>query len=351
MEVVLVLVILGAVLVALFFWARQYIERRLGTDISQALNTAVGPMHQRIEGLETRVTESLGSVQQTMERSLGPTIQNIGQQLGKLSESAKQILAVGEDIASLQDLLRPPQVRGAVGEVLLEQLLAQVIPGSYRAQYQFKDGGRVDYAIILAPGIVPVDAKFPVDSFLRLQSGSSDEERERLRREFQRNIRGHIDSVSQYIRPDEHTMDFALMYVPAESVYYEVVSGGAPGEENPLLSYMQEKRVFAVSPTLFYMYLQTVALGLKGMQVERQAREIIGHLAGLAKRFQGIQTEFDVLGRHIGHSKSKYDKLDRAIDRFSLQLSLPLGAGEGQLPPGEPPELPQPEATSEPDEL
>jgi DNA recombination protein RmuC len=350
MELVVVLVVLGVVLTALFLWGRQYVRRGLEADISQALNTAVGPMQQRIEGLETRLTQGLGSVQQTMQQSLGPTIQNIGEQLGRLAESAKQILAVGQDIASLQDLLRPPQVRGAVAEVLLEQLLARVIPGSYRPQYQFKDGRRVDYAIILAPGIVPVDAKFPVDSFLQLQSASSDSERERLRREFHRNIKGHIDSVSQYIRTDEGTLDFALMYVPAESVYYEVVCGGPPGQQNPLLSYMQERRVFAVSPTLLYMYLQTVALGLKGLQVERQAREIVDHLAGLTKQFQAIQNDFDVLGRHIGDTKSKYDKLDRAIGGFRAQLSLSLGPDQGALPPGQPPELPEPQPTFEPDQ-
>jgi DNA recombination protein RmuC len=350
MQLVVVLVVLGVVLIGLFLWGRQYLRRGLEADISQAINTAAGPIQQRIEGLETRLTQGLGSVQQTMQQSLGPTIQNIGEQLGRLGESAKQILAVGEDIASLQDLLKPPQVRGAVAEVLLEQLLARVIPSSYRPQYQFKDGKRVDYAIILAAGMVPIDAKFPVDSFLQLQSASSDEERERLRREFHRNIRGHIDSVSQYIRPDEGTLDFALMYVPAESVYYEVVCGESPGQENPLLSYMQDSRVFAVSPTLLYMYLQTVALGLKGLQVERQAREIIDHLAGLTKQFQAIENEFDVLGRHIGHTKSKYDELDRAIGGFGVQLSLSPGAGDSQVPPGEPPELPQPQPTSEPPE-
>ncbi|MFQ6019617.1 MAG: DNA recombination protein RmuC, partial [Dehalococcoidia bacterium] len=238
----------------------------------------------RLEGLEDKVAGGLNTMTQTMGSSQA-TIERVGRELGEISASTRQMLEIGQDISGLQDILRPPKLRGGFGELLLERLLAQILPSAnYRAQYRFRTGEQVDAVVDLGTGLVPVDSKFPMESFTRLLAAQSEEERRALRREFERAVRGHVDAVTKYIRPDEGTFDFALMYIPAENVYYEI-NIGPQLDGGSLATYALERRVIPVSPSCFYAYLQAIVLGLKGMHVEERAREIIDHLAQLNNEF------------------------------------------------------------------
>jgi DNA recombination protein RmuC len=324
--ILLVVLLLGLAILLLVAW-RLRPEGARPTEVQDALSAGLDPLRQRIEGLETRVTGRLDSVQQTLVTSLGPSMRSIGEELVKLGAATQRMVEIGKDISQLQDLLRPPALRGAIGEILLERLLAACLPpSSYRAQHRFEDGLVVDYVIDLGEVLVPVDAKFPLDAFQRLQE-SPEDQRERLRRELLRQVRSHIDDVARYVRPDEGTLDFALMYVPAENVYYELVAYGS-GEPG-LFSYIQERRVFPVSPILFHAYLQTIALGLRGMQVERQARKILDLLSRLSIDFQGLRDAFRTLGTHLGHARDRYEELDRRMERFGFRLAQPPVEGEG----------------------
>lgn len=285
-------------------------------------------LQERLEEQRRSLQEGIGRIDGRLDQSLENTanrMKEIGEELRGVRDSAMQILDVGRSISSLQDILRPPKVRGGLGELLLARLLEQVLPrANYSLQHRFRSGEAVDAAINLGAGLVPVDAKFPLESFSRMSAAESDEERSRLRRDFVKAVKGHIDSVAKYIRPDEGTFDFALMYIPAENVYYEVIVKGAGEGEGGLQEYALERRVVPVSPNSFYAYLRAIVLGLQGLRVERQAQEILGHLGRLKGDFGRFREEFGVLGRHLTNARNKYDDVDRMVERFSERLAVPL---------------------------
>jgi len=337
--------LLGAGLACALFllFLPGYLERRrrAGDDYGAAalaLLQGIDALGQRLDGVQQSLGASLGTTADTLSR--------IGEQLGALGKSTEQVLEVGKDIASLQDVLRPPKLRGGFGEIMMERLLAEVVPGRYVCQYRFRSGETVDAVIHLAAGMVPVDSKFPLDAFNRLLAAEDDVSRRAFRREFERAVRTHIDAVARYIKADEGTLDFALMYIPAENVFYELhrsefgldaprldPSGGQGGPG--IFAYAQERRVFPVSPSTFYTYLSAIALGLRGLQVEERARELLGHLARLRQEFDRFQRDFGVLGGHIEQAHKKYDGLNVSLARLGDRLALPLTEEEAELTPAE----------------
>jgi DNA recombination protein RmuC len=260
------------------------------------------------KALQGQTTESFGHIQSS---------------LGRLTEASRHMEEVGKNIAGLSDILRAPKFRGGIGELLLGDLLSQILsPEHYKLQYSFSSGDRVDAVIILKVGMVPVDAKFPLESFQRMIASSEGEIQKKHKREFARAVKGHIDDIAQkYILPDEGTFDFALMYIPAENVYYEtIIKDEGLGEERSLLSYALEKRVIPVSPNSFYAYLQAIALGLKGLQIEKRAQEIMQYLARIRGDFDRFKDEYDTLGGHIERARKKYDDAAKSLDRFEDKL-------------------------------
>jgi len=336
--------ILAAVLSAVIFAAAAalLISPNRGRRRPQSLELA---LFQRMEGLDQRLDGIQGSLSQSLAGT-ADTLGRIGQQLGALGKSADRILEVGEDIASLQDILQPPKLRGGFGEMLMERVLAEIVPGRYTLQHRFRSGDAVDAVVHLGEGMVPVDSKFPLDAFARFLSAENESERRAHRREFERAVRGHIDAVARYIRADEGTLDFALMYIPAENVYYEVQRSEltpSRGEQSRaalgLMAYAQDNRVFPVSPSTFYMYLSAIALGLRGLRVEEQAREILGRLGRLNEDFSRFQREFGVLGGHLEGARKKYETLTIGLQRFGDRLSLALEDDAGVIAEAEQPSL------------
>jgi DNA recombination protein RmuC len=343
--VILLVAVIGAV--AFMFWesreGRRRMERQLENqrgELSQTMNITQQNLQQRIEGLDQRLTGSLNAVQQNMNQSLASTaetMKGVGETLGGLSQSAQRILEVGQDVSALHDILKPPKLRGGFGELLLENLLGQILAqSSFTIQYRFRNGEAVDAAIHLGNGLVPVDSKFPIESFRRLLDAQDDEERKAHRRAFIRDVKGHVDAVTKYIRPDEGTFDFALMYIPAENIYYEtIVKDELEVGDGGLSAYAMEKKVVPVSPNSFYAYLQAIALGLKGMRVEERAQEIVGRLHRLDGDFKRLRRDFEILGGHIDHARGKYEDLDKGLGRFGDRLTRPLDADWSELPPPE----------------
>ena len=304
-------IILLAVVVLFLIWNQLWQEKRW-RDQSDTLSKAVG---ERLEG------------------SLG-VFGEVNKSLGKLEEGTRQIEAVGRDIAGLQEVLRAPKFRGGLGELMLERLLDDILPHqNYKLQYHFRSGEAVDAVIQIGDNLVPIDSKFPLEDFQRILAAESDRERESLRRQFTRTVKKHIDNVTKYILPDEGTYDFALMYIPAENVYYEtILRDGAEGSE--VYSYALQKRVIPVSPNSFYAYLQVIILGLKGLRIEHTAGEILRHLARLQGEFEGFQEDYDTLGGHIRHASAKYDDAGRKLARFEDKLRIASETPIEQLPEG-----------------
>ena len=268
------------------------------------------------EKIDRRLAELDSKVDRRLESSSKTTVA-IHERLAKVDEATAQVLEQAKAFGRLEQALRPPKARGGFGELLLENLLRDRLPaGSYQLQYGFAGGERVD-AILRVDRLVPIDAKFPLDNFERLAAAESDDERALYEKAFARDLKGHVDAIaSKYIRPDEGTYDFALMYLPAESVYYELVCG----KTGALLQYAHEKRVFPVSPTTFTSQLQVIALGLKGLQIEQHAHEVMAYVAQLGKDFDRFKADFDVVGKHIGNAQSKYSEAERRLDRFESKL-------------------------------
>lgn len=288
---------------------------------------------QQLEALRAALQQGQGQMLQTLDgtrRTLdhrlegaGQVFHDLHQQLGRLEESARGILAVGRDVHRLEQLLRAPKLRGNLGELLLQELLAQVLPaGSYALQHRFQDGATVDAVIVLRSGLVPVDAKFPLDNARRLAAAGDDAERLAARRLFLRDLRRHVDDVAaKYIRPDEGTFDFALLYIPAEGVYHQAVSAEPAGDsELDLQSYALARGVIPVSPHSFYAYLQTVLLGLRGLRVEQQARQVLDRLASLRREMGLFQEVLRKLGQHLENAHKQYAEASRRAGRIEARL-------------------------------
>jgi DNA recombination protein RmuC len=231
---------------------------------------------------------------------------------------------VGKEIGKLQEVLRAPKARGGFGEFLLADLLAQMIPRDhFELQYQFRNGNRVDAVIRVGDYLVPVDAKFPLDNFERYRTVESSDEKVKAQKDFVRDIKKHINEIAdRYIVPDEGTLDFALMYVPAENVYYELITSRIDNNDSGLSDYALKHRVVPVSPNSFYAYLQVILMGLRGLRMDKAAREIADLLAKLKGDFERITSDFSVLGSHLSHAQGSYEKIHRNLDRFQDKLHL-----------------------------
>ena len=313
MIVTIVLLLLLAAGLAL---AGARLVRVLRADLHVLRADAALQLAERNAEVDRRLEAMTATMDRRLETATKAT-SAIHHQLGQLGQANAEILARANDLKKLEQALRPPKARGGFGELLLGNLLRDRLPpDAYELQYGFKTGERVD-AVIRVERLVPVDAKFPLDNFERLAEAETDDDRALFEKAFARDLKSHVDSIAQkYIRPDEGTYDFALMYLPSEGVYYELVCG----KTGALLQYAHEKRVFPVSPTTFTSQLQVIALGLKGMQIEQRAHEVMGYVAQLQGDFDRFRDDFQVVGKHIGNAQSKFAEAEKRLERFDSKL-------------------------------
>jgi DNA recombination protein RmuC len=305
----------------------QLAERN--TEVDRRLIGMVETIDRRFGGLDQRLGELDRRVDTRLE-SATRTASEINHQLGRLGEANAQMLERANDLGRLEQALRPPKARGGFGELLLANLLADTFPpDKYELQYGFKSGERVDAVIRLDRSLVPVDAKFPLDNFHRLVEAGNEAERELHAKQFCRDVKGHVDAIARkYIRPDEGTYEFALMYLPAEAVYYELVCNRIGGDASPL-AYALENKVIPVSPATLHAYLLVVVLGFKGLQIEDHAREVMAYCAQLGKDFDRFKEDFELVGTHLGRAHTKFGDAEKRLGRFETKLER---AAESQLP-------------------
>jgi DNA recombination protein RmuC len=285
-------------------------------------------MERRLQGLNETLDRRLAELDTKVDRRLesaSKTSSAIHDRLGKVDEATAQMLERAKDLARLEHALRPPKARGGFGELLLANLLRDRLPAeAYSLQYGFKSGERVD-AVIRVERLVPIDAKFPLDNFERIVEADDDAQRELYEKAFARDVKGHVDAIaSKYIRPDEGTYDFAFMYLPSEAIYYELVCG----KTGVLLSYAHDKRVLPVSPTTLTAYLQVIVLGLKGLQIEQHAHEVMAYCAQLSKDFDSFHADFELVGKHLGNAQNKYGDAEKRLNRFETKLEQAVDSRE-----------------------
>jgi len=315
-------------------WAlmQQQMEQLRG-QISDGLNKNISllteqqrAVNEQLRGITEQMNRQLQNSSGEISKRLDNAARVIGdvqKNIGELSEASKQIFEVGKNIATLQEILQPPKLRGGLGEQFLGELLSQILPPEFfTLQYTYSSGERVDAVVKIGGKLVPIDSKFPLDNFKRIVECKTDEERKTYQKAFTRDVKKHIDDIaSKYILPQEGTYDFALLYIPAENVYYETITkDDSFGEEKGVLNYALTKKVIPVSPNSFYAYLQVIILGLKGLQIEKDALKIQAMLSGLKKDIGGFQEDFQLMGKHLCNALNKFEEARRRLDKFNFKL-------------------------------
>lgn len=331
-----ILIIIG-VLIALglfFVWKKLDSYQENKKEVYEKMDSLDGKLTGNMFKFQETITNQFGHLQSTFDKRLGDNTSKLDTRLDnaarafsevqkmlvEVKESNRQIFEVGKEVASLQEILKAPKIRGGFGELMLKDLLAQMLPKeNFELQYVFKNGETVDALIKLKGGNISVDSKFPLENFKKIIESNSDEEKKQCRKVFYNDVKKHIDNISQkYILLEEGTLDFALMYVPAENVYYETIIKDE--DEKGLLDYFFSKHVVPVSPNSFYAYMRTILLGLQGMQIEKRTKEMINSLGRLTKEYEKFYGEFEVLGGHISNAQKKYEEADKRLDKVQNQL-------------------------------
>ena len=304
----------------------------------QGMQGSVALLARSVEDLRVEVQRSLGATGQQLTTQAGTTqrtLSDLSRQLGALSEQGERIGELAKDIGSLQDLLRAPKARGGFGELLLERLLHDALPeAAYEIQHTYRDGSRVDAIVRYAGRIVPIDAKFPSETWTAVANAADDGERRAKRRAFLQQVRRHIDAVGRYVSPADGTIDYAVMYIPSESVYYDLVLREDEGEPD-LRAYCAERKVIPASPNTLLAYLQVVALGVRGLAMQERTRELQQGIAAVRREFERFVELHDQLGRHLENATKKFDETDRALARASGAIETlsqaPIAAGGEQV--------------------
>lgn len=281
------------------------------TNAVELMKADVTELSRSIVGLQQAMGDKLErsslAVQTSVQRQLSESsklVADVTQRLAKLDETNRRVVDVADELKTLQNVLQNPKQRGVFGEYYLQSVLENVLPpGQFQMQYKFRDGEIVDAVIFLEKGqVLPIDSKFSLENYNRMIEAADKEERERYLQRVKADLKGRIDETSKYIRPSEKTMDFAFMFIPSESLYYDLLINnvGTGGSSRDLIEYaFRDKHVIIVSPTSFMAYLQTVLQGLRSLQIEEQAKD--------------IQVRVGKLGQHIGKFEEYMQKLGGAL--------------------------------------
>jgi DNA recombination protein RmuC len=320
----IMLVVVGlvaAVLVALNATRRESSVQ--GNNLAQ-LQTQFQGLQAKQDTLSQSLDKNLRSGQENISNFLTHSQKTFGElkeQIGKLKSDSERLLQVSADIRTLQNILKAPKLRGQMGEFSLASLLEKILPAdSFALQHTFANGKIVDALIKLPDFAVSIDAKFPLPAFEQMMAAEDEDAKARLRRQFQSDVTKHIDKIAEsYILPGEGTLDFALMYIPAENVYYETIVKYEK-DRTDILDYAMEKKVIPISPNLLYAYLMTIVMGLHGMQIEKEAAAIRANLQKLTAGLGTFAGNWDTLGRHLRNAQGQYDEGQKNLTQFQFQL-------------------------------
>ncbi len=332
--VVLIVVVVG-------FWAVLYmLNQRLkeikSTSAVELLKSDVTELSRGINILQQTVGNKLDQNNATMQNSMqkqlsesAKLVADVTQRLAKLDETNRRVVDVADELKTLQNVLQNPKQRGVFGEYYLESVLDNILPSkNYQMQYKFKDGEIVDAVVFLDKGqILPIDSKFSLENYNRMVGEGNKVDREKLLAKVRTDLKNRIDETSKYIRPSEKTMDFAFMFIPSESLYYDLLIGdvGTGSSARDLIEYaFRDKKVIIVSPTSFMAYLQTVLQGLRSLQIEEQAKDIqirVGQLGQHIGKFDEYMNKLGKsLGQTVGHFNSAHKELGK-VDKDVIKIA------------------------------
>lgn len=298
----------------LLFFINKKLENAGKSKTDQALLEWLKSMQLSINSSSNNMVKTLQENSKQLNERLEKTamvIKDVEREVGQMSE-------IGRNMRELQDFLKSPKLRGNIGEQVLKDLISQMFPKeSFFLQYTFKSGEKVDAAIKTDAGILSIDSKFPMENFQKMSKAKDEIEKEIFQKEFIRDLRKHIDAISQkYIAPSEGTMDFALMYVPSESVYYEVVN--LP----QVLDYARKQRVYMVSPSTLYAHLQTILLSFEGKRIESKSKELFALLRNVLIDYEKVEENLSILGKHINNSYAQFSNVSSGFNNLGNKIKL-----------------------------
>ncbi len=299
-------------------------------------------LSQQNEDLRNMMDRKLSETHRTTQAQINQTIQtvqgisgqshklisDVTEKLTKLDETNKQVVNFSAQLQNLQDILKNPKQRGVLGEYFLEETLKNVLPpNSYQMQYKFKDETIVDAVVFVKDKIIPVDSKFSLENYEKILNASDEETREKFEKQFKQDLKNRIDETSKYVKPGENTMDFAFMFIPSEAIYYDLLVnkvGAVQVNTRDLIEYaFKDKHVIIVSPTSFLAYLQTVLQGLRAMQIEESAKEIMANVEKLSRHIASYDDFMKKLGvsmsttvNHYNNACKEFKKIDKDVTKI-----------------------------------
>jgi len=325
MQNVALIILAVGLLVAIFALLRKKPEEK--TD-DTGLKLILQQINELNRTVDAKIGENARQTNETIRTQLGESanlIREVTKGLTKLDETNKQVVSFADQLQNLQDILKNPKQRGILGEYYLETLLKNVLaPAQFQMQYPFANGEIVDAVVFVKDKIIPIDSKFSLENYNRLIEAKDPNEKERLEKNFVNDLKLRITETSKYIRPTEGTMDFAFMFIPHEAIYYDLLINkiGAVTEdtENLIQRAAGKYKVIIVSPTSFLAYLQTVLQGLKAMQIEETAKDIIKRVGELSEHLKKYETYHNKLGNsletvvnHFNASSKEFKKVDKDV--------------------------------------
>ena len=316
------LVVAGVGVILWFVDTRLKSIKQSGND--ETLLEWTKTTQQDIKNLQQEISKTLLSTNQnltgTLQRSYGDLnkrLDKAAEVIGDLKKEAGQFSEISRSMRTLQEFLQSPKLRGNIGEQVLKDLIGQTFPKqSFYLQYTFKSGMKVDAAIKTDAGILPIDSKFPMENFKAMMAAENEVGKKEAEKAFLRDVKKHVDDISKkYILPEEGTMDFALMYIPSESVYYEVVNHPA------LLDYARKTRVYMVSPSTLYAHLQTILLSFEGKKIESKGREVLTLLRAIKKDYEKVDERIGVLNKHVGNAYNQMANVQSSFQVMGQKLN------------------------------
>ncbi len=330
--IIVFLAILTALVIGLFISLKKTPVKKPDDG---SLTLLLNQINELTRTMDQKLGDSQKEINQSMRYQASETsriIADITEKITRLDETNKQVVSFADQLKNLQDILKNPKQRGVLGEYYLETLLKNVMPpGSFQMQYPFPDGTIVDAVVFVKDKIIPIDSKFSLENYNRIAETNDKTERDRLEKVFVNDLKNRITETSKYIQPEEGTMDFAFMFIPHEAIYYDLLINkiGAITEdtENLIQRAASKYRVIIVSPTSFLAYLQTVLQGLKAMQIEESAKDIVKRVGELKTHLKTYEEYHQKMGNAIGTVVNHFNKSNhefRKIDKDVLRIT-----GEG----------------------
>lgn len=335
MNEVILLVILGVVVVGfgfVLYSLNQRLRELRSSSAVELIKSDVTELSRGISSLQQAMGDKLERNNMTMQTSMqkqlsesAKLVSDVTQRLAKLDETNRRVVDVADELKTLQNVLQNPKQRGVFGEYYLESVLDNILPSkNFQMQYRFKDGETVDAVVFLDKGqILSIDSKFSLENYNRMVGENSKPERAKLLAKVRLDLKNRIDETSKYIRPSENTMDFAFMFIPSESLYYDLLIGdvGTGSSARDLIEYaFRDKKVIIVSPTSFMAYLQTVLQGLRSLQIEEQAKEIQIRVGKLGQHIAKYDSFMQKLGSALGITVNHYNAAHKELGKIDKDV-------------------------------